>query len=108
MAPRGRRQPGDEPVRTGHLERTAAWAGLKRGDPVEVAAGSRLRSATWSFVSHVRNTQTGAEWVEVVGGKPGDRKLRSFRPEQVFPPGAAKAKSAGPASLAEAPQLPFG
>ena len=104
MAPR-RKAP--DPVPTGHLLRSATWAGLRPGDAVEVAAGSRLRSATWAYVAHVRNTETGAEWVEVVGGKLGDRKLRSFRPEQVFPPGAARSKGAGPASLADAPQLPF-
>jgi len=101
---------GDEPFRTGHLVRTAAWAGLRPGDPVEIAASARLRSATWSFVAHVRNTETGAEWVEVVGGRSGDRMLRSFRPEQVFPPGArkARAKRSRPASLADAPRLPLG
>jgi len=104
------RSSGEQPVQTGHLVRTAAWAGLRPGDPVEIAAGPRLRSATWSYVAHVRNTETGAEWVEVVGGKSGDRMLRSFRPEQVFPPGAgqAKAKRSRPASLADAPRLPFG
>lgn len=107
MAPRRKRPSGAEPVQTGHLVRTAAWAGLRPGDQVEVA-GTRLRSASWSYVAHVRNAETGAEWVEVVGGRSGDRMLRSFRPEQVFPLGAGKAKGAGPASLADAPQLPFG
>ena len=91
----------------GHLVRHDTWAGLRRGDPVEVS-GTRLRSATWSFVAHVRNETTGIEWIEVVGGRPGDRKLRSFLPEQVFPPGAARAGRSGPASLADAPRLPFG
>lgn len=69
--------------------------------------GTRLRSATWSFVAFVRNTRTGDEWVEVVGGKPGDRKTRSFRPEQVYPPGKRRAGGADRASLADAPQLPL-
>jgi hypothetical protein len=94
-------------VQTGHLFRSITWAGLRTGEPVEVT-GTRLRSARWAFVAHVRNTQTGDEWVEVVGGKPGDRKLRSFRPEQVFPPHGRGAKGGPPASLADAPQLPFG
>jgi len=106
-----RRHPTPLPSAPGHLDRATTWAGLHPGDPVTVA-GTRLRSATWSFVAHVRNTDTGDEWVEVVGGRPGDRKLRSFRPEQVFPPnakpGTAGAAAKGPASLADAPQLPFG
>ena len=61
-------------------------------------------------MAHVRNTETGAEWVEVVGGKPGDKMIRSFPPERVFPPVAATARGrrAEPASLADAPQLPLG
>lgn len=92
-----------------HLARTTTWAGLQAGDPVAVT-GTRLRSATWAFVAHVRNTETGDEWVEVIGGRPGDRKLRSFRPDQVFPPTGARPGAAGKgaASLADAPQLPFG
>jgi hypothetical protein len=105
MAPRRKPAP-DEPSTTGHLVRARAWAGLRPGDPVEVA-GTRLRSASWSFVAHVRNSQTGAEWVEVVGGRAGDRKLRSFSPEQVYAPAAGRAKTGERASLADAPQLPF-
>jgi hypothetical protein len=90
----------------GNLVRTDAWAGLRPGDPVEVT-GTRLRSASWSYVAHVRNEATGEEWVEVIGGRSGDRKIRSFHPEQVFPP-TGRGRGAGPASLAEAPQLPFG
>lgn len=69
--------------------------------------GTRLRSATWSFVAFVRNLRTGDEWVEVVGGKPGDSKTRSFRPEQVYPPGKHRRRGPAPASLADAPQLPL-
>lgn len=110
MAQRRKRSSGEEPLQSGHLVRTAAWAGLRPGDPVEIVAGNRLRSATWSYVAHVRNTVTGAEWVEVVGGKSGERMLRSFVPEQVFPSGAGKAqaKRSRLASLADAPRLPFG
>jgi len=88
----------------GRLVRSSSWAGLSPGDPVDVA-GTRLRSAHFEFVAHVRHAASGEEWIEVVGGRPGDRKLRSFRPEQVFPP---KQKGrAQPASLAEAPRLPL-
>lgn len=105
MAPRSRRVPG--PVPSGHLARSEAWSGLHPGDPVEVD-GTRLRSAVWAFVAHVRNTATGDEWIEVVGGRPGDHKIRSFRPEQVYPPRAGAAKSSRAPSLAQAPRLPLG
>lgn len=70
-------------------------------------AGTRLKSATWSFVAFVRNTRTGEEWVEVVGGRPGDSKTRSFRPEQVYPPRKQRSRGHAAASLADAPQLPL-
>lgn len=104
MAPRARR--GQAPAPSGRLARSETWAGLRPGDPVEVE-GTRLRSATWSFVAHVQNTATGDEWIEVVGGRSGDRNVRSFRPDQVYPPRAAR-KAARAPSLAEAPQLPLG
>jgi hypothetical protein len=89
------------------LERATAWAGLHAGDPVAVE-GVKGRGTRWAFVAHVRNTDTGAEWVEVVGGRPGKRTVRSFRPEQVFPPSARRGSAApGAASLADAPQLPL-
>jgi hypothetical protein len=106
---RNRRSPSTTTT-VGHLERSERWAGLRRGDPVEIS-GTGLRSASWEMVAHVRNTETGDEWVEVVGGRPGDRKIRSFRPEQVYAPRSSRGKGggsgAGRASLADAPQLPF-
>jgi len=84
----------------GHLLRSERWAGLRPGDAVEVA-GSR-RGSAWTYVAHVRNTVSGEEWVEVVGGRPGAHDMRSFRLEQIHAPGAK-----GP-SLADAPRLPFG
>jgi hypothetical protein len=90
-----------------NLRHASTWAGLHRGDAVEVT-DTRLRSAKWEFIAHVRNVVTGDEWIEVVGGRSGDRKLRSFRPERVFAP-APKKRSAGPrSSLADAPRLPLG
>ena len=50
------------------LKRSTRWAGLRPGDPVQVD-GTRLRGASWSFVAHVANAETGEEWVEVVGGR---------------------------------------
>ena len=86
------------------LRRAETWAGLRSGDPVEVT-GLRQRSAEWTFVAHVTNTETGEAWVEVVGGAKGDRSVRSFDPSRIFAPGAGKA---GRFSLAEEPRLPLG
>ena len=66
-----------------------------------------LRSAQWQFVAHVRNTNTGDEWIDVVGGRPGDRKLRSFSPDRVFAPAAGQGRRNARASLADEPMLPF-
>jgi hypothetical protein len=85
------------------LQRKTRWAGLAPGDPVQVA-GTRLRGASWSFVAHVANVETGEEWVEVVGGRSGDRAVRSFRPDQLYAP---KARPGRDSSLADAPGLPL-
>ena len=72
-----------------------------------------MRGATWEFRAHVVNTKNGTESVEVVGGRPGDRTIRSFEPERIFAATGTRATSAakavaGQLSLAEAPRLPFG
>ena len=90
----------------GNLYRSIVWAGLHKGDPVEVT-DTRLRGANWEFVAHVRNVATGDEWIEVVGGRSGDRKLRSFSPERVFAPASKPRARAPRASLAEQPMLPL-
>jgi len=78
-----------------------------------VVSGLSMRGAVWEFRAHVVNTKNGAESVEVVGGRPGDRAIRSFGPERIFaatgrrPTGSAKSTE-GQLSLAEAPQLPLG
>ncbi len=85
------------------LSRNTRWAGLRPGDPV-VVTGTRMRGASWSFVAQVANKETGEVWVEVVGGRSGDRAVRSFRPDQIY------AVSAKPVAtlLADAPGLPLG
>jgi hypothetical protein len=87
------------------------WQGLRPGDPVLIA-DTRMRGATWTFRAHVRNDRTGAEWVEVVGGRAGDRTVRSFDTARVYAvtarSGRAGAAPAGELPLADAPQLPFG
>lgn len=95
-----RRRRSDAPSQSqSRLVRSVHWAGVRAGQPVAVA-GVRARGASWEFVAHVRNSRTGDEWVEVVGGKPGNRSLRSFRPEQILPVG-------GGVPLAVAPRLPL-
>jgi hypothetical protein len=94
-----------------HLHRSTTWQGLRVGDPVLID-GLRERSATWEFRAHVRNERNGSESVEVVGGRPGARKVRSFDPSRVYPVsarrGRAGAVAEGQPGLADAPQLPFG
>jgi len=86
-----------------HLQRVEEWSGLRRGDPVEID-GPVPRGATWRFLGFVRNERNGAESVEVIGGRPGEDRVRSFLPEQVFPVGGRRG---GRPSLADAPQLPL-
>ncbi|MGH9098481.1 MAG: hypothetical protein ACRDWB_13780 [Acidimicrobiales bacterium] len=97
----------------GHLRRSTTWQGLHTGDPVMVS-GVKLRGATWQFRAHVLNERNGSESVEVVGGRPGDRKLRSFEPTRIFAVSGRLTGSIGSdknfndrLSLADAPQLPF-
>ncbi len=85
------------------LCRKTSWAGLRPGDPVQVH-GTRIRGAVWEFVAHVTNEDTGEAWVEVVGGRSGDRAVRSFRPDQLY---AASARPGKDPSLADAPGLPL-
>jgi hypothetical protein len=97
-----------------HLERSEAWNGLRVGDRV-VVAGLPTRGATWEFRAHVRNTHNGSESVEVVGGRPGERTVRSVGPERIFAATGSKKRKSPTAgvfrdqlSLADAPQLPLG
>lgn len=89
----------------GHLVRRTQWAGLCTGDPV-VVSGVRGQQS-WVFVAHVTNAHSGDEWVEVRGGRRGEAKGRSFRPEMIFPSGAKKGGRVVGASLADAPQFPL-
>ncbi len=93
-------------TRQGHLVRSTKWAGLSTGDAVVIDGAKELRQS-WVFVAHVTNTTSGEEWIEVRGGRLGEAKGRSFRPEQVFPAAAKKGGRVIGQSLANAPQLPF-
>lgn len=95
-----------------HLERSESWNGLRAGDRV-VVSGLSIRGASWEFRAHVLNRNNGTESIEVVGGRPGDRTVRSFGPERIFAVIGKQSKrsakaAAGQLSLAEAPQLPLG
>jgi hypothetical protein len=100
----------DRDVGADHLLRAERWNGLRPGDPVRVA-DLPIRGASWQFRAHVRNVRNGHEFVEVVGGRDGDRTLRSFAPERIFPVGSrrsANGRAGTPLpSLVDAPQLPF-
>ena len=91
-----------------HLERSDHWNGLRSGDPVMVS-GLRLRGARWEFRARVLNHKNGSESIEVVGGREGDRTIRSFGPERIFAVtgknrrGDPDKSTAGRLSLAEAP-----
>jgi hypothetical protein len=91
------------PPLPGHIHRSDTWNGLRAGDTVEID-GVAGRGQKWTFRAFVTNDNNGAESVEVVGGRVGERKVRSFLPEQVYPVGARKA---GKLSLADEPMLPF-
>jgi hypothetical protein len=89
----------------GNLVRSTQWAGVRTGDAV-VVDGMKGRQ-TWVFVAHVVNEVTGEEWVDVRGGRVGETKGRSFRPEMIYPSGAKKGSRLVGLPLALAPQLPL-
>ncbi len=91
-------------TRHGSIVRASAWHGVRRGDAV-VVDGPKERRQQWTFVAYALNESTGEEWVEVRGGRLGESKGRSFRPEQIFPIGARKGSRVVGLSLATAPQL---
>jgi hypothetical protein len=79
---------------------------LTQGDAV-VVDGAKERRQQWVFLAHVLNEDTGDEWIEVRGGRVGEAKGRSFRPELIYPMGAKKGARLVGLSLAFAPQLPM-
>ncbi len=93
-------------VRQGNLVRSTQWAGLQAGDVV-VVDGVKERRQSWVFVAHVLNEATSEEWVDVRGGRVGEAKGRSFRPELIYPGGAKRGSRLVGLPLAVAPQLPL-
>jgi hypothetical protein len=93
-------------TRYGHVVRNSRWNGVRAGDPV-VVDGAKERRQHWVFVAHVVNESTNDAWVEVRGGRAGEAKGRSFRPELIYPGSAKRGSRLVGMSLAEAPQLPI-
>jgi hypothetical protein len=93
-----------EVTRRGNLVRSTYWHGVAAGDAV-VVDGPKERRQHWVFVAHVVNESTNDEWVEVRGGRTGEAKGRSFRPEVIYPSCSKKGSRLVGLSLAEAPQL---
>jgi len=85
-----------------NVVRHETWAGLRPGDKVEID-DRRARRGTYFFLAYVEHRSNGTRWVDVVGGRNGDRKLWSFRPDQVF----ASGELARGISLEQAPKLPL-
>jgi hypothetical protein len=98
---------------SGHLERSETWNGLRCGDPV-IVSGLRIRGAQWQFRARVVNTNNGTESIEVIGGRKGERTIRSFGPDRIFAVVGRRVRGGDPdrsvqgqLSLADAPQLPL-
>jgi hypothetical protein len=94
-------------VRRGLIVRSSQWNGVRDGDAV-VVNSPKERRLNWTFVAHVVNEATGDEWVEVRGGRVGEAKGRSFRPDLIFPSESRKGAHIRGLSLARAPKLPLG
>ncbi len=95
-----------EVTRHGHVVRSSRWNGVRAGDVV-IVDGAKERRQHWVFVAHVVNEATNDEWVEVRGGRVGETKGRSFRPDVIFPGSAKRGSRLVGMSLAMAPQLPI-
>lgn len=118
MTPRSRRaqrprNPAAAPEGLGHLERSERWNGVRVGDRV-IVSGLHDGGADWEFRAHVLNRRNGTESIEVVGGRAGNRQVRSFAPSRIFAiTGSGRPRHRGDRgiadrpSLAEAPQLPL-
>ncbi|HEV3213326.1 MAG TPA: hypothetical protein VGZ03_08030 [Acidimicrobiales bacterium] len=97
---------GPDPGATARLARSEEWAGVRAGDAVDVL-DDRERGATWRFIACVTNVATGERWVEVVGGRGGEQRRRSFRVDQLYPRGSVRGGVATSAPLDDAPGLPL-
>lgn len=69
------------------IVRTTEYLTYKEGDKVIVLdeGGRKIPAVTFEFRCHAVNTKTGAEWLEVYGGKHGHHTSRAFKIERVEP-----------------------
>lgn len=88
------------------LRREENWCGLRPGDEVAIDAPREARSR-FQFVAAVTNESSGELWIEVRGGRPGEFRDRSFRPEQIFDPMSRRSGRLSGPSLLDAPRLPL-
>ena len=95
------------PAPPSRFQRSETWQGLVPGDPVAVNV-ERETKANFEFVAHVTNPETGDEWIELRGGKAGESRIRSFRPDTVYLRSARKGTKFIGLPLSAAPCLPFG
>ena len=65
----------------------------------------RERRQSWVFVAHVSNTVNGEEWIEVRGGRVGEAKTRSFRPNLIYAREAMKGLRIVGLPLVDAPRF---
>ncbi len=87
-----------------NLVRSTQWAGTRAGDPVVVNL-ARERRQSWVFVAHVANSANGEEWIEVRGGRAGEAKTRSFRPDLIYAREALRGSRLVGLPLVDAPRL---
>jgi hypothetical protein len=90
----------------GEITRSNAWHGVRAGDVVVVNTNKERRQ-NWAFVAHAHNVTTGDEWIEVRGGRRGESKGRSFRPDLIYPGSSRRGSRVVGLSLDLAPQLTF-
>ncbi len=88
------------------MRRELTWCGLRPGDAVVVNTAKERRH-TYEFVAYGINVATGDEWVELRGGRAGEEKYRSFRPELIHAASARKGGQVTGPPLIDAPRLPF-
>jgi hypothetical protein len=79
---------------------------LQPGDRVVVNTPKEL-SHNYEFVAFVVNHATNERWVEVRGGRAGEAKDRSFKPELIYPLSSRQGAKLRGLSLVDAPQLPW-
>ena len=86
--------------------RLTTWQGVTVGDAVAVNVEREIKN-NYEFVAHVTNPETGDVWVEVRGGRAGESRIRSFRPEVLYLRSARKGSKFVGLPLADAPCLDF-